>query len=125
GITNWQDAIVTADDLETYRSAAEAGTLTARVVAGLWWERSRGLEQIDELVALRDRTPVGRLVGASGKIMLDGVLENYTGSLLSPYLNTEGRPTTNQGKRFVEPSVLGPAVTRLDALGFQVHFHAI
>jgi predicted amidohydrolase YtcJ len=125
GITNWQDAIVTADDLETYRSAAEAGTLTARVVAALWWERSRGLEQIDDLVALRDRTPVGRLVGASVKIMLDGVLENYTGSLLSPYLDAEGRPTTNQGKRFVEPSVLGPAVTRLDALGFQVHLHAI
>jgi len=59
------------------------------------------------------------------KIMLDGVLENYTGSLLSPYLDTEGRPTTNHGKRFVEPSVLRPAVTRLDALGSQVHFHAI
>ena len=124
GITNWQDAIVNPTDLETYLAAAMDGTLTGRVVAALWWDRSRGLEQIDELVALRDRTPVGRLVSTSVKIMLDGVLENYTGSLLSPYLDTEGRPTANQGKRFVEPDVLRSAVTRLDALGFQVHFHA-
>src|SRR5207248_1255243 len=34
-------------------------------------------------------------------------------------------PTENQGKSFVEPGLLREAVARLDALGFQVHVHAI
>ena len=36
-----------------------------------------------------------------------------------------GRATRNRGISFVEPEALKEAVTRLDALGFQVHFHAL
>ncbi|HEY6297557.1 MAG TPA: amidohydrolase family protein, partial [Streptosporangiaceae bacterium] len=55
GITRFQDACVgTADELgipdafETYRQAAEDGTLTCHVVGALWWDRGRGLGQIDD-----------------------------------------------------------------------------
>ncbi len=59
GITAWQDAIVPPDYLATYRRAAETGLLTARVEAALWWERERGLEQVEEFVA-RSRDRLGR-----------------------------------------------------------------
>jgi predicted amidohydrolase YtcJ len=59
------------------------------------------------------------------KIMLDGVVENFTASMLEPYLDAEGRPTDNAGIPFVDPESLPGIVTRLDAEGFQVHFHAI
>jgi predicted amidohydrolase YtcJ len=125
GITNWQDAIVTPIDLAAYRSVAGRGGLSARVVGALWWDRSLGLEQIEALVEQRASGPVGRFRPTSVKIMADGVLENFTGAMLDPYLGPDGRPTDNRGIGFVDPAILGPAVTRLDALGFQVHFHAI
>lgn len=56
GVTGWQDAIVGSyagsdDQLPTYLSAARSGRLRARVVGALWWDRTRGLEQIDRLPA--------------------------------------------------------------------------
>jgi predicted amidohydrolase YtcJ len=131
GITGWQDAIVQAeggdwgDSLSTYLTAADKGELTARVVGALWWDRLRGLEQIDELVALREGGTAGRFAATSVKIMQDGVCENFTGAVLDPYLGADGRPTGNRGISFVDPEILNEAVTRLDALGFQVHFHAL
>ncbi len=53
GITNWQDAWVTPEDQAAYLALAASGELTARVVGALWWDRERGLEQIDELVERR------------------------------------------------------------------------
>jgi len=125
GVTSWQDAIVTPLFLDAYLAAAGRGDLTARVVGALWWDRAQGLEQIDELIEWRARGPVGRFAASSVKIMLDGVLEDFTGSMLEPYLGADGRTTDNRGIRFVEPELLARAVTRLDAAGFQVHFHAI
>ena len=131
GITAWQDAIVEAGSadrtgsFEAYVDAAEEGTLTARVVGALWWDRTAGLEQIDNLVALRERGMTGRFAATSVKIMQDGVCENFTAAVLDPYLDANGEPTDNRGISFVEPDLLKEAVTRLDALEFQVHFHAL
>jgi predicted amidohydrolase YtcJ len=57
--------------------------------------------------------------------MQDGVVENGTAAMLEPYLDLAGRPTANTGLRHVDRRLLCEAVTRLDALGFQVHVHAI
>ena len=129
GITGWQDAIVDATSLyknyQAYRMGADRGTLTGRVVGALWWERSKGLEQIDDLVELRAKGQVGRFAATSVKIMQDGVCENFTGGVIEPYLDERGNPTDNRGLSMVEPELLKEAVTRLDAQGFQVHFHAL
>ena len=129
GITAWQDAIVGIDDgyrtFDTYVAAARNGELTARVVGALWWDRHRGLEQIDGLVDARSRGAVGRFAPTSVKIMQDGIIENFTAATLTPYLDAHGEETTNAGISFVEPELLRDAVTRLDALGFQAHFHAL
>ena len=56
GITAWQDAIVGATNgYDRHRPTPTSprpatGTLTARVVGALWWDRERGAEQIPELV---------------------------------------------------------------------------
>jgi predicted amidohydrolase YtcJ len=127
GITAWQDAIVGGfyDTFSTYRDFAEAGELTARVVGALWWDRHRGEEQIEELVELRATGQVGRFRPTSVKIMQDGIIEGFTAAMIDPYLDDEGKPSDRSGPSFVEPAALNRAVTRLDALGFQVHFHAI
>lgn len=125
GITAWQDAIVTPDDEATYRRAAERGELTARVVGALWWDRARGGEQIEELLERSRRSTIGRYRAGSVKIMQDGVLENFSGALVEPYLDGHGGATDRHGISFVDPVALGDHVTRLDAEGIQVHFHAI
>jgi predicted amidohydrolase YtcJ len=129
GVTSWQDAIVDVAgsfaNYEAYLTAVDRGTLTGRVIGALWWDRAKGLEQIDELVALRERSPSGRFAATSVKIMQDGVCENFTAAVLDPYLDAHGHPTGNRGISFVHPELLKEAVTRLDALGFQVHFHAL
>lgn len=127
GITAWQDAIVGGGypTLDSYLAVAGRGELTARVVGALWWDRHRGLEQIPELLEARARGPVGRFAPTSVKIMVDGVCENFTAAVLEPYLDADGRSTGNRGISFVEPELMKEAVTRLDADGFQVHFHAL
>ncbi len=127
GITAWQDAIVGGHDptLDTYVSFARSGELTARVVGALWWDRHRGIEQVEDLIALRERGRAGRFRATSVKIMQDGVIENHTAAVLEPYLDADGRPTQTYGMSFVEAEDLQAGVTRLDAEGFQVHVHAI
>lgn len=145
GITGWQDAMVGAglggpDNFDAYRRAAESGRLTARVRGALWWQRDRGAEQIE---GFEQRRTAGRAAGngrfdpGTVKIMQDGIVENRTAALNSPYFPPCGcggdgpgdgaRPggggTT--GLSFIDPGKLGGYVAELDRRGFQVHFHAL
>jgi predicted amidohydrolase YtcJ len=113
------------DPSSTYLRAAESGDLTAAVVGALWWERERGEEQIADLVARRKRFTSGRLRATSVKIMQDGVAENGTAALGSPYLDRCGHATGNSGHSFVDAERLKAYIAALDAEGFQVHVHAI
>ncbi|WP_406102077.1 amidohydrolase [Streptomyces sp. NBC_01003] len=130
GVTAWQDALLgehanLTDPTDAYLATAGDGRLTARVVGSLWWDRSRGTEQIDELVARRAAGTRGRLRCTTVKIMQDGVAENGTAALLGPYLDGCGCASDNSGISFVPPLDLQKYVTELDARGFQVHFHAL
>ena len=127
GITAWQDAIVGGpyDTLDAYTTMAGRDALTARVIGSLWWDRHRGEEQINELVAKRARSSVGRFRATTVKIMQDGVIENFMAGVLEPYLGPDGTPTSNRGMSLVDPELLKASVTGLDAEGFQVHIHAI
>lgn len=130
GITAWQDAIVgsygdAGDPGPAYLKAAADGTLTARVVGAIWWDRTRGVEQLPSLLERRERYRGGRFAATSVKIMQDGVAENFTAAMLEPYHDGHHHPTDNSGISFVPPEILREAVPLLDAEGFQVHFHAI
>jgi predicted amidohydrolase YtcJ len=120
GITAWHDAVVEADTLAAYRAVAERGQLTMRAEGNLLWNRSRGEEQIDDLLAMREWGSLGRLRIRGVKIFQDGVLENFTGALLEPYEGTD-----NRGLGMHEPEELKRMLTLLDGHGFQVHLHTI
>jgi predicted amidohydrolase YtcJ len=130
GITGWQDAWVTPDTQAAYDALVTSGRLTARVVGSLWWDRNRGLEQVDDLVARRGASSHAAMSGGgfhptTVKIMVDGVLENFTGAMLEPYCDGHGGHGTNRGLTYLDPDLLTSAVVELDRLGFQVHQHAI
>jgi hypothetical protein len=123
GITAIQDASVNEDDLKTYRKVDDDGALSLHVVGSIWWERDEGLEQIDNIKRLRSEYTKGHIDAGTVKIMQDGVMENYTAAMLEPYI-LPGKKNV-RGIPMVEPEKLKEVVTRLDAEGFQVHFHAI
>ena len=124
GVTGWQEAWVEPDLLRAYRSLDDAGGLRARIVTALWWDRHRGIEQIDGFVDQRGWGSAGNVHASTVKIMLDGCPETSTASMLAPF---EGRFGQEQGRgiQFIDAGQLNEAVTRLDALGFQVHQHAL
>ena len=131
GITGWQEAIVgdyavVPDCFDAYLEADRRGLLTARVVGALWWQRGTGLDQLGGLAERRERAGrAGRFRATSVKIMQDGVCENFTASMLTPYLDGHGHETDRSGASFFDPEELNEAVTAIDRRGFQVHFHAI
>ena len=155
GITAWQDAIVgnylgSADPLPVYLAAAASGQLTARVQGALWWDRARGAEQLPDILSRRERGRAPRFRADTVKIMQDGVAENFTAGMLEPYGDPHSVPNHSvpdhgahdhgvhdhgvhdhgvhdhgAGLSYVDPVALRDYVTELDALGFQVHFHAI
>lgn len=130
GVTAWQDAMVESgdrglDNLASYRRLDTDGRLVARVVGAQWWEREKGLDQIEAFVANRDAVAGERFSAGSVKIMQDGIAENFTAAMLEPYLDGCGCSTSNAGKSFVEPGMLTEASAALTAAGLRVHFHTL
>jgi predicted amidohydrolase YtcJ len=130
GITAWQEAIVgdypgVPDCYQAYQTVASDGRLTGRVTGALWWDRTRGEEQIDELTERRAALAPGRFKAGTVKIMQDGVCENFTAAMLFPYLGAGAHVGDGTGLSYLDPDLLCRAVTKLDALGFQLHVHAI
>ena len=125
GVTTWHDAILGdylghTDPLPLYRDLAAEGALTGTVRGALWWDPDRDEAQIEQLRARASSTEDGRFRTNTVKIMVDGVCESRTASMLRPYLGGH-----DHGISFVDGSALVRAVRALDAAGFQVHFHAV
>ena len=135
GITGWQDAMVGSsavgvpDPLTAYEQALAEGTLAVHVTGAQWWERDGGIEQVERMVAQRHRIAAlgspERLELGTTKIMVDGVAENHTAAMLTPYRDAHGHDTHNHGLSFIDPERLREYVTALDAAGQQVHMHAL
>lgn len=132
GITGWQDALIgdygnhSAAIVDAYQRAMDEGLLKARVNGAIWWEREAGEEQLPRIRTLRERFQDERFRVTTVKIMQDGIVENRTAAMIEPYVHRCGPGEAHDdGISFVDPELLAGYVARLDAEGFQVHFHAI
>ena len=128
GVTSIQDALLKLDGNEayvggpTYMALEESGNLTLKVSGAIVWNTDLGVEQISRILEARRRFSSRRLKARSVKIWLDGVLEVHTAALLEPYSDKEDGTT---GELLIPPKMLREVITKLDALDFQIHFHAI
>ena len=128
GVTSVQDALLKLDGNEayvggpTYMALEESGNLTLKVSGAIVWNTDLGVEQISRILEARERFSSRRLKARSVKIWLDGVLEVHTAALLEPYSDKEDGTT---GELLIPPKMLREVITKLDALDFQIHFHAI
>lgn len=130
GITGWHDALLGGyagldDPVPAYLDALAAGTLVAAVRGSLWWDRHRGVEQVDDLLRRRAELAEAGLDAGSVKIMVDGITETFTAAVTEPYLGATGCPCGDSGMPFLAKEQLDEAAAAVDAAGFQLHFHAI
>ncbi|MEZ4417653.1 MAG: amidohydrolase [Gemmatimonadota bacterium] len=130
GIVSFQEASASEALLEAYATADRDGWLSARVRAAQHVDRTRGAEQVEEMLERRQRYRGRRLEAGSAKIFVDGVIEGATGALLDPYLPLPGEDPGRSGPdgRGIpnySQARLDSIVTRLDGAGMQVHMHAI
>lgn len=125
GITGWQDAgIRHARGYDAaYRALLERGALQVEVEGAQWLPAELPEGIVDRMVAMREEFAGTAVSMTSVKIMLDGVLETHTAHLKQPYLAPG--PTDSTGIEFFDPERLRPVVAELDALGFNLHFHAV
>jgi predicted amidohydrolase YtcJ len=122
GVTWVQDAALAPQDLGVYLEAAAARLLSTRVNVALRAEPDRWREQVPEFEAARASAAGHPDVSArTVKFFADGIVEMGTGAMLEPY---DDRPDSC-GLPVWAPAELAEAVTAFDAVGFQVHIHAI
>lgn len=124
GMTWVQDAWVEPGDIEVYRTAAQTDRLHTRINLAFRADPVRWREQLAEFEAARASVRglgADRLSGETVKFFLDGVVESHTAALLAPYAD---RPE-DSGLPNWETVELNAATAAFDALGFQLHLHAI
>ncbi len=123
GITTTHDAAVDVggNDLNAYRNLEKEGRLAMRFRASLFVDPQKGLEQVGQLAAEREKNsgPLFRVNGA--KVYIDGVVEGSTAYLKEPFQHLPGF----RGEPRWETEKLNDMCAELDRNGFQIHVHSI
>ncbi|MBC7290567.1 MAG: amidohydrolase [Actinotalea sp.] len=123
GITWVQDAWVDPWMVDGYLAAARAGALRVRTNLALRADPDRWREQLPWFEAVRDGVAaLGHplLAARTVKFFADGVIESGTAAMLEPYADAAHR-----GMPVWDADELAAAAVAVDALGLQLHVHAI
>jgi len=131
GITSYTEAAVgfiagPERELKTYAKLADAGEIKQRVTLCITWAPDS--VEAERAIAMRNLYARPKVAPDCVKIFLDGVpTDGHTAAMLAPYADTiAGRDDQagRQGMLMVKQAVLDAAVTRFDAMGLTVKFHA-
>jgi len=124
GITAVIEPGLDGDLIEPIVNLADAGELDMRVLASLSpinWQPGVFDEGVFEFLKGRERWRRENLGVDSVKIYMDGVIEYGTSPLLEPYTDEH----YGSGEFFYSQEDVDNYMTRFDAMGLQVHVHAI
>ena len=105
-------------------SLADNGELSLRVIASLSpisWNAGVFDERVFDYLATREQWRRPDIGVDSVKIYMDGVIEFGTSPLLEPYADKE----YGSGEFFYEQDAVNDYFQRFDAMGLQIHVHAI
>ncbi len=113
-------------ELDAYAAMTAAGEIKQRTTLCLNW--APGQPELDAVIARRNLYTFDRVRPSCVKIFLDGVpTDSHTAAMLEPYAEKmAGRDddASRYGLLLVKQDVLNEAVTRFDAMGLTVKFHA-
>ena len=130
GITGVHDSYVEISretaysNMEAYTAFADKNALKMHVVAAMLYDPTLPVEpQIELFKNLRQSADRNHVSATAVKILVDGVATSYSAAMLDPYADRLDEDI--KGTPLIPPADLIDLVTRLDALGFQIHFHSI
>jgi len=124
GITAVIEPGVGPEHIEQLLAVADDGDFDLRAVASLspiGWHAGVFGDEVFELMEGREAWRRPNIDVDSVKIYMDGVIEFGTSPLLEPYAD----PEYGSGEFFYEQEVVDVYFTKLDAMGLQIHVHAI
>jgi predicted amidohydrolase YtcJ len=130
GITSFTVASVRTPDIGPLSALSEEGLIKQRVRGCIVWapEPEEVNSMGEMLIAARGTYARPRFSPDCVKIFLDGVpTESHTGAMLEPYedANTgQGDDRPEKGLLLIPQDILDKAVTRFDAQGLHIKFHA-
>jgi len=126
GITSLVDARVGLEaggvygTISAYQKAVSDKRLTMRVNAALYWQTTKGMEQLQRMLQIRSDSDSGNFTINTVKIFQDGSMHTHSAKLLEDYLDRPGE----RGLGMFTSQKLSEIVTSLDKEGFQVHIHS-
>ena len=110
--------------MAAYTTFADEGALKMHVVAAMLYDPTLPVEpQIELFKNLRKSADRNHVSATAVKILVDGVATSYSAAMLEPY--SDRLDEGIKGAPLIPRADLIDLVTRLDALGFQIHFHSI
>lgn len=124
GVSWVQDAWVETESVDTYLAAARRGALHTRMNLAFRADPLRWAQQLPDFAAARDRVIASgeELLSAHTiKFFLDGIVESHTAHMIDAYTDCPG----SHGLPNWDDQVLADAAIAVDAMGFQLHLHAI
>lgn len=131
GITTFTDAFIGVSgnpeaEMRAYAALADRGVLKQRTQLCIAW--TEGNAAAESLIESRNLYARERLSPDCIKLFLDGVpTDSHTAAMLEPYagkVDGHRQSSGNTGLLLIEPDTLNDAVTRFDAQGLTVKFHA-
>ncbi len=126
GITTVKDAIVTPERMQVYSELAKRDALRIHVKTSLTWKSASAGSHEEEIRQIdgRQQFATDMLDPNFAKIMLDGVIMQYTSALLTPYPANKEIGHRHTGELMLEPEQLARDVAMLDRKGLSVKIHA-
>ena len=131
GITSYTEAAVgfiagPERELRTYAALADARQMKQRATLCITW--APGDVAAERAIATRNLYARPTIAPDCVKIFLDGVpTDGHTAAMLEPYADAVAGRDDDAGRKgllLIRQSVLDAAVTRFDAMGLTVKFHA-
>jgi predicted amidohydrolase YtcJ len=124
GVTATIEPGIDEELIKPILALADAGEINLRnivSVSPINWQPGAFDDGVYEFLEQRTAWHRPNLDVDSVKIYMDGVIESGTGALLQPYEDE----ALGLGPRYYTQEKLNEYVTEFDAMGLQVHFHAI
>jgi len=126
GVTSIIEARTEQHDIDAFLDVAQRGDLTAHVRFSLYAHVDKGLQAVEDTLALRRKLKSSGLLAKhaigldSVKLFVDGTVEEQTAAMEQNYTGQ-----THRGQLSADEETVKQMITELDKAGMQITIHAI